>query len=648
MDDKQKYKFKFEHSLIEELGIKLYSNLTATISELIANSYDADATRVDISVDHAENIITIIDDGIGMSLDDINNKYLSIGYKKREHGEAISVKYGRAVMGRKGIGKLSVFSIADDVEIYSKIDNEFNGLRLNLKDIQQNQNKEYCPEDLDVTLFKDSFKYASGTKIVLKDLKKQVRNESLKKGIAQRFLFRENNFEVYFNDEKIGKDILGYYEKAQFLWYFENTDATQFQLEEKYKIKENKIKIGNEEHLIKGWLATGEFPKEVKSFKGIKLYARNKLSQENILDKLNIGSNNMLLNYLYGELEIEFLDSDSDEDIATSNRQGYMEDNDRFEKLKEFLEKTLQNIGSEWNDLRNGIGSEKIAKMSQELQDWLNGMKKDQKKLANKVLGAIYKALPEDGEKQEERKMLVKCGIVGFQKLLQKDTLDALNSDQINLFSNDQFLNIFRNISELEETYYYDKVQDRIKVIEALKKHVDNNLEELKIEEFIKDNFWLLDPSWEKAYMEQRVEKPRRQERIGLSIFTKENKEKYGILDIRYTNLLGEDVIIELKRPKREVTYSEVNEQVDKYRKAIESIYREENKFDQKFRFYILCKNAGDIDEKNKKSLFENANATILTYEEMINNAERQYRDYIDLSGNNKELNSILRVWESI
>lgn len=69
-------------NVLNHLGINLYSNIPAVLSEIVANSWDADATRVDITISDDE--IVIKDDGCGMSAEDINNKFLYVGYQKRE------------------------------------------------------------------------------------------------------------------------------------------------------------------------------------------------------------------------------------------------------------------------------------------------------------------------------------------------------------------------------------------------------------------------------------------------------------------------------------------------------------------------------------------------------------------------------------
>lgn len=67
-------------NLLNHLGINLYSNVPAVLSEIVANAWDADAQNVNIVIDKIAGTIIITDDGHGMDLDDINGKYLTIGY----------------------------------------------------------------------------------------------------------------------------------------------------------------------------------------------------------------------------------------------------------------------------------------------------------------------------------------------------------------------------------------------------------------------------------------------------------------------------------------------------------------------------------------------------------------------------------------
>ena len=75
------FKIKFDKNTIDHLGIKLYSSFPPVIAELISNSYDADAENVEIRINYAEKVVTVIDDGSGMNHDELNQNFLVNGKK---------------------------------------------------------------------------------------------------------------------------------------------------------------------------------------------------------------------------------------------------------------------------------------------------------------------------------------------------------------------------------------------------------------------------------------------------------------------------------------------------------------------------------------------------------------------------------------
>jgi HSP90 family molecular chaperone len=88
---------------LEHLGLNLYSNIPAVLSEIVANAWDADAKLVTITIDKGSDTITIEDNGTGMDRDGVIDRFLAVGFKRREEmGE--KTPGGRRPMGRKGIG----------------------------------------------------------------------------------------------------------------------------------------------------------------------------------------------------------------------------------------------------------------------------------------------------------------------------------------------------------------------------------------------------------------------------------------------------------------------------------------------------------------------------------------------------------------
>ena len=97
------------------IGRDLIQDQYAAIVELVKNSYDADATRVDVKFFVNENKFTIIveDDGHGMTKDTVINKWLvpSTDDKlKRKKSPS-----GRNMQGRKGVGRYAASILGDSL-----------------------------------------------------------------------------------------------------------------------------------------------------------------------------------------------------------------------------------------------------------------------------------------------------------------------------------------------------------------------------------------------------------------------------------------------------------------------------------------------------------------------------------------------------
>lgn len=211
--------------MLDHLGINLYSNAAAVLSEAVANAWDADAQVVKVDIQSRQ--ITIEDDGIGMTLTQINDRFLKTGYDKRTNEGEISAQ-GRAFMGRKGIGKLALFSIADQIEIHTRAGKkEQHAFSMKMSEVRK-------AISTGATYFPDPVEFAGpskGTRIILTELKKKRTATSvpaLRKRIARRFSvigFKGANgdrFVVQINDKPVGPDDREDLRALEFLWEFGN------------------------------------------------------------------------------------------------------------------------------------------------------------------------------------------------------------------------------------------------------------------------------------------------------------------------------------------------------------------------------------------------------------------------------------------
>lgn len=111
---KDSLQFKISSALKDLVGKDLITSDNVAIFELVKNSYDAYANHVVITF--TENKITIADNGKGMSLSDLKNKWLFLGFSAKKDGTEDEVndkqksyrdKIRRFYAGAKGIGRFS-------------------------------------------------------------------------------------------------------------------------------------------------------------------------------------------------------------------------------------------------------------------------------------------------------------------------------------------------------------------------------------------------------------------------------------------------------------------------------------------------------------------------------------------------------------
>lgn len=108
--------FTVDSALLRELGERLVAKPYVALAELVKNSYDADATKVKIELDPNANRIVVSDDGCGMDLTEFKNFWMRVGsiHKQRQR---VSKKFGRQMVGSKGIGRFAVQFLAEELEI---------------------------------------------------------------------------------------------------------------------------------------------------------------------------------------------------------------------------------------------------------------------------------------------------------------------------------------------------------------------------------------------------------------------------------------------------------------------------------------------------------------------------------------------------
>ena len=626
---------------LEHLGINLYSNIPAVLSEVVANAWDADAKRVSVTIDKAAETIVIEDDGTGMDRDGVVDRFLTVGFKRREElGELTAA--GRKPMGRKGIGKLSIFSIARVADVYTTLDGDRTAFRMDREVIRKaiagKGQVAYEPDEL--VDWPANLK--RGTRIILSGIARSLSGmtvEGLKRRVARRFsvIGPKHNFAVRVNGVPIGPEDRAYHNALQYIWTYGDQSELVSLCKNLARPADDRLpkiisELKKQGISLSGWIGTVSKPDQLKDEDGdnlnrLAVFMRGKMAQEDMLD--DFGQKEIYADYVIGELHCDQLDVDNEGDIATSSRQSLKQDDPRFEALRQIIFAELRNIAGRWSEWRRADGA-KAAATVPAVSDWLSKLSGDTKKKAEQWIGRLNTIRSSDHDKKE----LLKASILAFESYRRKDALDRL--EEINDESVDHILEIFRSIDDLELSYYGQIVKLRIGVIRTLQEKLKVDDKELVLRDFLFQHLWLLDPAWERVKGSEHAE-------TLVGKFLKSNTEKLkgkartARIDIGYRTTGGKHVIIELKRASIAVPVDELAAQVRVYRDGARKILEQTTFKDWPIEIICLLgkpppewNDASGTGPKGVEATLKSVDARIVFYNELLTNAQSAYADYLE------------------
>lgn len=175
----EKVVFKPRARLLLQLGDQLIKNESIALLELVKNSYDADATNVDITMKDIDNpisgTIVIEDNGIGMDIELIKNVWMEPGsdykeklYKQKQRTE----NFKRLPLGEKGIGRFGAHKCGNNIELISRQEGKKEVfLKINWNAFLVSGYLDEVPVEIYERVPEIFTGDKTGTKIIIKDLK---------------------------------------------------------------------------------------------------------------------------------------------------------------------------------------------------------------------------------------------------------------------------------------------------------------------------------------------------------------------------------------------------------------------------------------------------------------------------------------------
>ena len=196
---RQTIKVTVDKSHLFTLGEKMYRESVEFLREIVNNAYDADATKVNVSI--SDDKIIIEDNGSGMNVRGLE-QFFTIGSEEKRVS-SVSPRFGRRRIGQFGIGKFSALSLAQQFIVESIKGKEKYSVifdKINWKDSEH--------WELPISREKASPLDNEGTKIILNNLIKKINVGEAEKYIRQSVPLRAKKFSVYVNNKKISTQIV--------------------------------------------------------------------------------------------------------------------------------------------------------------------------------------------------------------------------------------------------------------------------------------------------------------------------------------------------------------------------------------------------------------------------------------------------------
>lgn len=324
-------RFKVAPRLLDHFGIAMYNTIPRAIAELCANAYDADATKVQIS--YKQDEISILDDGVGMTTDQLGEEYLHLGRDRRgpDAEGTDTTQKGRPVIGNKGIGKLAGFGIAQTMTVRTWRGTQESTILLDRKELDSVDDLESL--DFEVKT-KNVRRKNPGTEVRLTGVLEGtnlVAEEILRSSLA-RHLPSRPGWAVYLNGLECRPD---------------DIPGTKHRINDKVK------GFGR----VTGYYIVASDRRGLQA--GFSVRVRDRVVQESSLFGLNQQSHGYFnLVRIVGELEPDFIDpvgqvqSRREQFVINTSRNGFNPENPAVQALEEYALKKLQGIA-------NGLASER-------------------------------------------------------------------------------------------------------------------------------------------------------------------------------------------------------------------------------------------------------------------------------------------------
>ncbi|MEE9965098.1 MAG: ATP-binding protein [Propionicimonas sp.] len=600
----------FAGSLVRHLGLQMYSGAVPAIAELVANAYDADATSVQIEVPldtalNAGSEIVISDNGLGMTFEDVNDKYLLVGRDRRASGADRSPG-GRFVLGRKGLGKLAGFGIAKIVTITTVRDSHLTSFRMSYDDLVSSNTNTYRPAVLEDRALLPDEVCPNGTEVRLTELqlKNRISSASFRRSMGRRFSILSNSFQVTLNNDVLSSDET----ELQFRYPGDGLDTVDLP------------GVGT----VQWWVGFTEKPIKNDDIRGVSVLSRGKLVQTPFFFDMSGGTQNQLgLQYLTGEVLVDGLDSYSDDLIAT-DRATVLWEHPIAQPILEWGQSMLREALRKWATARANTQRERLRVSTSYMNRIEKFPERQQKELLKAINTLADSPTMESGRLDEIVEILLHAYENEQFFALLKELSDLTASDQKSI------LDLMSEWDILEAVQAAQLVRGRVVVIQTLRRLIKERApEKPTLQDLLREHPWLMDPMWQLLHHERSLETVLRD-----TFHSEVNEGDQRRLDFLCLGDSGTAIVVEVKRPGEKSGLKELRQ----LRGYVNTLRDRNDRAGRvptlRSRIDGVLIHSGIKDEPGINSEMRDmidAGYRIEPWDHLLEAAERLHRDYLDV-----------------
>lgn len=507
MIEEKKLFLQFHGRIIDSLGIQMYQSPVAAIAELIANAWDADSTTVQVLLPESlagNAVIKIIDDGLGMTFDQCQERYLKVGRDRRVMDGTDKTPGGRPVLGRKGIGKFAGFGIAEVLEVatVSAETGERTVFELDLSLLRGDEYvgtgaKEIAVHERDES--NATRRGDHGTTITLKQLKlgRAPSKTAFARSMARRFLIAQtaDEFAITVNGLDLPQD--------------NALTGVQFDFPKDYRDDEKPDglrindgigveRVGDDE--IEWRIRFTRDTIDTEELRGVSVFCGIKVAQTPFFFNLSGGlSGQHGQQYMSGQIQADFLDS-LDADIITTERQRVNWEHDEAKPLLEWGQDRIRSLLSIWKARR---AEDKIRKIDNKVAPFSSRLERLNSTERKTVQGALKKVATIEAISETQFADLSNGILTAWEGGRLHELID--NVSNVETMDEAVLLGLLAEAQVLNALHVAEAVKAKVEIIDGLRRRIEARELENAVRDYIAKNPWLMSPEWETFKKETSV-----------------------------------------------------------------------------------------------------------------------------------------------